>query len=214
MTTPEHLSDRNQRARFVDKVVVVTGGGSGIGYQIVNDLYYEGVTVHKEVFDAIKNISGNVYGLVNNAAINPSRKPILETDVKDWQATLDTNLGGPFYCSRAAIKQMLELGQGSIVNISSVAGIKAFKNRASYDASKAGLLGLTESIAQDYADNNIRANAICPGYVRTKLTESFFESMDKERYQQLVNAHAMRRLGTPQEILKQLYFYYPKMLVL
>ena len=92
---------------------------------------------------------------------------------------------------------MLSAGKGSIVNISSVAGLNPFRARTSYNASKFGLIGLTESMALDYADKSIRINAICPGYVKTELTTPLFERMGKERFEQLVNSHAMKRLGQP-----------------
>jgi NAD(P)-dependent dehydrogenase (short-subunit alcohol dehydrogenase family) len=236
-------SSVQSNTRFIGKVVVVTGGGSGIGFQIAKDIYAEGATVYilgrnkeklerakgkiapdddsrmfyhqcdvsqyesvVEVFHAIKEASGNVYGLVNNAAINPSRNDIIHTDVNDWIETLNVNLTGAFNCSKAAIEQMLELGKGSIVNISSVGGLNALRTRTSYNASKFGMIGLAKSLALDYADKNIRVNAICPGYVRTELTSLFFDRMEREKYEQLVNAHAMRRLGRPDEISKAVLF--------
>jgi NAD(P)-dependent dehydrogenase (short-subunit alcohol dehydrogenase family) len=227
--------------RFVDKTIVVTGGASGIGFQIAKDLLEEGAFVHilgrnaeklgrakdalgkdngiftyqcdiskevlvKQNFKDIEDASGKVYGLVNNAAINPSRNDVLHTDINDWRDTLDVNLTGAFSCSKAAAKQMLELGKGSIVNISSVAGLNAFRTRTSYNASKFGLIGLTESMAIDYAEMNIRVNAVCPGYVKTELTIPLFEKMGLEKYQSLVNAHALRRLGKPEEISRAVLF--------
>ncbi|MDM7934353.1 MAG: SDR family oxidoreductase, partial [Methanothrix sp.] len=147
-----------------------------------------------------------VYGLVNNATVNPSRNDVANTDVMDWRETLEVNLTGAFNCAKAAIKQMLERGEGSIVNVSSVGGLNAFRTRTSYNASKFGLIGLTESMAIDYADRNIRVNAVCPGYVQTELTAPLFERMGEERFEALVNAHAMRRLGRPEEISNAIMF--------
>jgi len=160
----------------------------------------------EETFRAIEDASGKVYGLVNNAAINPSRNDVLHTQAKDWRDTLEVNLTGAFNCSKAAARQMLELGKGSIVNISSVGGLNAFRTRTSYNVSKFGLIGLTESMAIDYAEMNIRVNAICPGYVRTELTAPLFEKMGREKFEALVSAHAMRRLGRPEEISKAVLF--------
>ena len=159
-----------------------------------------------EVFDQIKDSTGPAYGLVNNAAINPSRNKITETDLDDWRTTLDVNLTGAFNCCKAAVGQMLEGGKGSIVNISSVGGLKAFRTRTSYNASKFGLIGLTESLALDYAQENIRANAVCPGYVATELTAPLFEKMGEEKFEALVGAHAMNRLGKPEEISQAVLF--------
>lgn len=160
----------------------------------------------QDIFRSIKQTSGSIYGLVNNAAINPSRNDILHTDRADWLATLNVNLTGAFNCSKAAVEQMLGLGCGSIVNISSVGGLNPFRARTSYNASKFGLIGLTESMALDFADKNIRVNAVCPGYVRTELTIPLFERLGNEKYEQLVNAHAMKRLGCPAEISRAVLF--------
>ncbi len=233
----------NAQGFFAGKAVAVTGGGSGIGFQIVKHLYDAGASVHildvnkekleaakenlasgdnsrlfchqcdisqyEEVIDVfrnIKKISGNVFGLVNNAGINPSRNDISNTEFKDWEKTLDVNLTGAFNCAKAAIEQMLDSGKGSIVNIASVGGLNPFRVRTSYNASKFGLVGLSQSLAIDYADKNIRVNAICPGYVRTELTSLFFDKMEKVKYEKLVNDHAMRRLGKPEEIAKAVLF--------
>jgi len=160
----------------------------------------------RAVFGSIKKSWGGIYGLVNSAAINPSRNDIVHTDYRDWIATLDVNLTGSFNCCQAAVMQMLEAGGGSIVSISSVGGLNPFRTRTSYNASKFGLIGLTQSLALDYADKNIRVNAVCPGYIRTELTAPLFEKMGKEKFEQLVNAHAMRRLGRPEEISRAVLF--------
>lgn len=160
----------------------------------------------EETFRAIEEASGKVYGLVNNAAINPSRNDVIHTELKDWRDTLDVNLTGAFNCSKEATRQMLDLGKGSIVNVSSVGGLNAFRKRTSYNVSKFGLIGLTESMAIDYAEMNIRVNAVCPGYVSTELTAPLFEKMGQEKFQALVSAHAMKRLGKPEEISRAILF--------
>lgn len=84
--------------------------------------------------------------------------------------------------------------------------MNALTTRTSYNASKFGLIGLTESMAIDYAAKNIRMNAVCPGYVKTELTAPLFEKMGKEMFEALVNAHAMKRLGRPDEISRAILF--------
>jgi NAD(P)-dependent dehydrogenase (short-subunit alcohol dehydrogenase family) len=160
----------------------------------------------EDVFDSIRDLTGLASGLVTSAAINPSRNRITETEIYDWRETLEVNLTGVFNCCKAAVQQMLARGGGSIVNISSVGGLKAFRTRTSYNASKFGVVGLTESIALDYARENIRANAVCPGYVATELTAPLFEKMGEERFGALVGAHAMGRLGRPEEISRAVLF--------
>lgn len=228
--------------RFDGKRIVVTGAGSGIGYQIAKDLFEEGAYVHilgrredrlvvakecitrgensdritvhgcdvsdesqvKLTFQAIRR-DGLIHGLVNNAGI-PSRYKAADLPLEYWNKTLATNLTGAFLCSREALIQMLEQGEGSIVNISSVGGLKAFDNRTAYNASKSGLIGLTESMARDYATRSIRVNAVCPGYVRTEMTAKWFDSMKPEDLERLVGAHAMKRIGIPEEISKPVLF--------
>ncbi|MDD4163101.1 MAG: SDR family NAD(P)-dependent oxidoreductase [Methanothrix sp.] len=196
-----HILGRN--AEKLAKAREVLGSGNkAFVYQC--DISKEALV--EDTFKDIEDASGKVYGLVNNAAINPSRNDVLHTEVKDFRDTLQVNLTGAFNCSKAAVKQMLELGKGSIVNISSVGGLSAFSTRTSYNVSKFGLIGLTESMAIDYAEMNIRVNAICPGYVKTELTTPLFEKMGNEMFQSLVNAHAMKRLGEPEEISSAILF--------
>jgi len=154
----------------------------------------------KKVFSEIKKASGSIYGLVNNAGINPSRNVITKTEKRDWDATIDSNLTGSFNCAKEVVGQMLELGKGSIVHISSVGGVAAFPYRTSYNASKFGLIGLSKSIAKDYAKYQIRSNVVCPGYIHTPLVEKFVENLSKEQFEKLKNSHAMRTIGTVEDI--------------
>ncbi len=159
-----------------------------------------------EVFDALKHQGHLVSSLVNNAGINPSRHRVGETSDQAWQQTLDVNLTGAFNCSRAAIAHMLTLGAGSIVNIASIAGIMALPQRASYMASKWGLVGLSRSMAIDYAAHKIRVNTVCPGYVETPLTKPFLETLTSEQREALITSHALERLGTPNDIAAAVLF--------
>ena len=104
---------------------------------------------------------GKIDGLVNSAGINPSRNNIINTSLKDWQETLNVNLTGAFICCKTFIPLMINTKKGSIVNISSIGGISALENRASYMSSKWGLVGLSSSIAIDFSHRNIRINTIC-----------------------------------------------------
>lgn len=164
---------------------------------------------YKEVellFKKIESESGEISYLINNAAINPSRKITTETEEDDWNATIQTNLTGAFNCSKLALSAMAKARYGAIVSISSIAGVEALPYRTSYNASKFGLIGLTKSIARDYAKLNIRANIVCPGYVVTPLTKKFFDSFDKEKHEKLLKSHPLRGLGNPEDIANVVLF--------
>jgi len=231
--------------KFKNKTIVVTGGGSGIGMQIAEDLFKEGANicilgrnqkkleqtretilqevkgtgsflVHAcdvaspgqtaEIFDAIQKEGLQITGLVNNAGINPSRNAILNTTFEDWQKTIDVNLTGAFNCTKEAVRRMVENGGGSIVNVASIAGITALPERAAYMPSKWGLVGLTQSVALDYASKNIRVNCVCPGYVETPLVDKFLSGLSPEKKREFIHAHALRRLGTTSDISKAVLF--------
>jgi NAD(P)-dependent dehydrogenase (short-subunit alcohol dehydrogenase family) len=107
--------------------------------------------------------------LVNNAGIAESA-PLVKTDDELWHRHLAINLSGTFYCTRAALPSMLELGWGRIINIASIAGKVGAPYIAAYAASKHGVLGLTRSVALEVAAKGVTVNAICPGYVDTEMT--------------------------------------------
>ncbi len=113
---------------------------------------------------------GRVDVLVNNAGIS-AITPAEETTLADWERTLAVNLTGPFLTCREFGKVMLEQGEGSIVNISSVAGLLGIGDRAAYNASKHGLVGLTRTLAAEWGGRGVRVNAVCPGWVKTEMDE-------------------------------------------
>lgn len=159
----------------------------------------------KKTFEEIKKKYGRVDGLVNNAGINPSRNNIINTSLSDWNQTLETNLTGAFLCSKYALNYMQKNKKGSIVNISSVAA-SGMKDRISYSSSKAGLIGLTKSMALDHAEENIRVNCICPAYVRTKLVKDYLENLTKKKYEDLTQRHPLQKFGEPEDIAKAVEF--------
>ena len=113
---------------------------------------------------------GRVDVLVNNAGIS-AIVPAEETTLADWNRTLAVNLTGPFLLCREFGGAMLERGSGSIVNVASVAGLLGIADRAAYNASKHGLVGLTRTLAAEWGGRGVRVNAVCPGWVKTEMDE-------------------------------------------
>jgi 3-oxoacyl-[acyl-carrier protein] reductase len=136
--------------------------------------------------------------LVNNAGIEP-KAPVLELSVGDWQRTLDVNLSAAFYTSQAAGRIMRAAGGGAIVNIASIAGHNIpLPNRASYVASKAGLIGFTRECAREFAAYGIRVNAVCPGVIETEMTaESRSNAAQLEKWLADI---PQGRLGQPPDV--------------
>ena len=135
--------------------------------------------------------------LFNNAGI-AMRLPVAELPEEDWHRCLDVNLNGVFLCAKAAIPAMKKNGSGVIINMSSIYGIVGADVRAAYVASKGAVTNLTRGMALDYAQDNIRVNCICPGFVETPLVSGVVRT--PEEYQKLADKHPMRRLGQPIEI--------------
>jgi NAD(P)-dependent dehydrogenase (short-subunit alcohol dehydrogenase family) len=106
--------------------------------------------------------------LVNNAGISFIR-PAEETGADEWRRVLDVNLTGPFLLSRAFGRIMLRQGAGAIVNVASIAGLAGIADRAAYNASKHGLVGLTRTLAAEWGGRGVRVNAVCPGWVKTEM---------------------------------------------
>jgi NAD(P)-dependent dehydrogenase (short-subunit alcohol dehydrogenase family) len=141
-----------------------------------------GIGIHADVADpaAVDRAVAVVLGeydhidvLVNNAGVaGPAAATVChETDVDDWDRVFAVNVRGAFLCSRAILPAMLERHRGHIVSVASVAGLVAFPGRCAYSASKGAVLQLTKSLAVDYASAGIRANAVCPGFVQTPMTQ-------------------------------------------
>lgn len=135
--------------------------------------------------------------LINSAGI-AMRLPVAELSEEDWHRCLDVNLTGVFLSSKAAIPAMQKNGSGSIINLSSIYGVVGGDVRAAYVASKGAVTNLTRGMALDYAQDNIRVNCICPGFVETPLVAGVVKT--PEEYQKLADKHPMRRLAQAEEI--------------
>ncbi|MBX8633270.1 MAG: SDR family oxidoreductase [Thermoplasmata archaeon] len=139
--------------------------------------------------------------LVNNAGIY-IRKSVLELDLQDWKKTIDVNLTGAFLCSKASIPHMIERRWGRIINISSQLAVKGSRHGAHYAASKAGLLGLTKSMAIELGEYGINVNAILPGTIRTRILEHYSE----KELQDMASAVPLKRIGTPEDVAGAVLF--------
>lgn len=139
------------------------------------------VTNDQSVTDAMNAViaeTGRIDILVNNAGITRDTLMMRMTE-QDWDAVLNTNLKGTFLCSRAVARQMMGQRYGRIINIGSVVGIMGNAGQANYAASKAGLIGLTKSMAKEFGSRNILVNCIAPGYVITPMTDKLTEDQKK-----------------------------------
>ncbi len=149
------------------------------------------------------NEAVNKYGKLdiafNNAGIGGESNPIGEYSIESWNKVIQINLSGVFYGMRYQIPAMLKNDGGVIVNMSSILGLVGFGGAGAYVAAKHGVIGLTKNVAIEYGKENIRANAVCPGFVETHITEAL--TQNKECYDFLVKKHPMGRLGKVEEIV-------------
>ncbi len=153
-----------------------------------------------EAVDSVVKEMGKIDNLVNNAGIT-SDKLLLRMKEEDWDRVIRVNLKGVFSCTKAVIRHMLKTG-GSIVNISSIAGVMGNAGQANYAASKAGIIGFTKSIAREYGERAIRANAIAPGFIRTKMTDA----LDDKTKEEMFRAIPLKRFGEPSDIAYLVYY--------
>jgi 3-oxoacyl-[acyl-carrier protein] reductase len=133
--------------------------------------------------------------LVNNAGITKDNL-FLRMREEEWDAVITVNLKGTFNCCKAVSKSMLKARKGKIISIASVIGILGNIGQANYAASKAGIIGLTKSLAREFASRNITVNAIAPGYIKTDMTDQLKE----EARQKILQAIPLQRMGLPEDV--------------
>jgi NAD(P)-dependent dehydrogenase (short-subunit alcohol dehydrogenase family) len=220
--TPE----QHDTAATVPRVAVVTGGASGIGRSTAARLSADGcrvavldigdagesdadltlqtdVTDPGEVEAAFKEILaafGRIDVLVNNAGITGSAEATRchETPIDEWDRVHAVNVRGPFLCTRAALPTMLRQGSGHVITVASIAGLVAFPGRCAYTTAKGAAVQFTKSLAVDYASAGIRANAVCPGFVETPMTQWRLDQ--PELRAQVETKIPMGRVAQPDEI--------------
>ena len=224
-------------SRLAEKIIVVTGGASGLGYVSCQHFSEEGATVicvdlDEEVARAAANsFSGEALGLAADVTDENSMNRVAQTVLEKfgrvdalfanagvagegsahsisfdaWRKVLSVNLDGVFLTARAFLPMMITQQSGSIILQSSMAGLKGMENLASYSAAKAGVIGLTRQIAIEYAEDNIRCNAICPGTIVTPLVRQAYRERHGEKEAEAALArrsqqYPMQRLGDPRDV--------------
>ena len=222
--------------KLEDKIVIITGAGSGIGaataklfgahgavvvvsdinlgaaQKIVDEIKKDGgkasaIKTDVTKFEEVESLIGAAvkeYGrldvMVNNAGIGGKHQnKTAEHTHDDWHNVIAVNQTGVFYCMQVALQQMTKQGYGTIVNVASLAGLKASGNNLSYSASKFAVVGMTKSAALEYGHKNIRINAVCPGYTHSALLDQLLSA--REDMADLLKRYIpMRRFGEADEI--------------
>lgn len=136
----------------------------------------------------------------NNAGIGGNMTSTADLATKNWDKVIDINLRGQFLCMKYELEAMLSSGSGSIINVSSILGKVGFATAPAYVAAKHGLLGLTKTAAIEYAEQGIRVNAVCPGFIETHMLEEAGITTDEEAKQDIISLHPVGRLGKPREV--------------
>lgn len=212
--------------KLAGKIAIVTGGSRGIGEAIVQKMTSEGarvitfdingpgprvdVTKESDVSAAVAAVltkHGTIDILINNAGVNAYFDATTMTETQ-WDAVFAVDLKGAWLCAKHVLPAMKAARRGSIVNIASIHANLTIGGMFPYAAAKSGLVGLTRSLALDYASMNIRVNAVCPGWTRTTLVQEWFDLQPdpKAAEASILNVHPLKRIATPMEIANLVAF--------
>lgn len=173
------------------------GGGKAKGYR--SDAA-DNAQAEQLVEDVVKEF-GKLDIVVNNAGITRDGL-LMRMNEEQWDAVINTNLKSVFNVTKAATKHMMRAKQGSLINITSVVGIKGNAGQANYAASKAGIIGFTKSVALELGSRNIRCNAIAPGFIETEMTAE----LDQKVVDEWRKAIPLKRGGTPEDVANAAVF--------
>ena len=184
-----YSSSKDSGDKVVAEIINSGGTASPVEIDVTN------IESIENAFTTIEKEYGGVDVLVNNAGITKDNiLPRLKED--DWNDVIDTNLSGSYRTSQRAIKHMMKSKWGRIVYISSIVGMIGNQGQANYAASKAGLIGLSKSIAKEMGSRNITSNVIAPGYIETDMTDFLTDEQKDNIIEQL----SIKRIGKPEDI--------------
>ncbi len=169
----------------------------------INILKFD-ISEHSKIEEFVENVYSQLVGLdvlINNAGVNKDNLSIRMKE-DEWKKVIDINLGSTFLLCRSAIKKMLKNKYGRIVNITSIVGHTGNLGQANYAASKAGIIGMTKSLALEYAKKNITLNCVSPGFIKTNMTENILESVKV----MLTSRIPMSKLGSGEDVANSVAF--------
>ncbi|MEQ8661542.1 MAG: SDR family NAD(P)-dependent oxidoreductase [Gammaproteobacteria bacterium] len=186
-----------QDAAGEQTVAAITASGGRAEYHHCDVGDYAAV---EALVAAIVTRHGRLDGAFNNAGIEGPTAKILDLAPADWERVIRVNLSGVYHCMKAVVAQMVTQDRGgSIVSTASAAGLIGIPGAAGYNSAKHGVVGLTKTVALEYAARNIRVNAVCPGFIETPMLDRVTEASAKIR-EQMIGATPMKRVAQPSEI--------------
>lgn len=188
-------SQKQKAEETCDEIIKLGGKAWPIGFNVADP------ESTQSAIETIIKERGKITSLVNNAGITADGL-MMRYSVEDWDRVLNTNLRGAFIASQAVIRPMMKNRSGSIIHISSIVGVIGNPGQAAYCAAKAGMIGLTKSMAKELASRNIRVNAIAPGFIETDMTNE----LTPEQKENLNKAIPLGRVGKASEIASAVAF--------
>jgi 3-oxoacyl-[acyl-carrier protein] reductase len=184
-----YRSGSEAAAKVVEEISAAGGEAFAVGADVGDE------QAIAEMYEVVGETLGPVEVLVNNARITRDNL-VMRMGAADWDAVLETNLRSAYLCTKAALRGMIRARWGRVINIASVSGIAGNPGQANYAAAKAGLIGLTKSVAKEVGSRSITVNAVAPGFIETDMTAELGDDVQEAA----AGAIALGRFGTPQEV--------------
>jgi len=195
------VSDVNEDGGKATVAQIKQAGGTAF-FRRCNVTSYRAVV---ELVDETVSTYGRLDIALNNAGIGGSRVPTSSYELAEWDQVIGVNQTGVFYCMREELKVMSKQGSGCVVNVSSIAGMRALPMTIAYTASKHAVIGMTKTAALEYARYGIRVNAVCPVFTETPMVEALVGEQ-KELADKLVKTIPMRRFGQVEDIVNAIFW--------